>query len=317
MESNIPTIIEKEFQAKVLEIKRITEGFSHYVYLVKLDKEPFEVIIRFSNNKQEKYGLSKEKGVIEAYRKKGIPAPKIYAFNESEPSYLIVERFKGLRLDTIWDSLSKQDKILLTKEIGKLAKAMHSIELEKFGNILNNLEIEEDSPFQFRKEGNLIEFNRSAREILVGFSKDFARLLSYSYVKKELAIKSMTHILNNLDKIRYLGKPKLVHGDFHTGHLFVEKINNEWKITGLIDFEFASSLAPEYDFIKLHRQGFFDDSELKEALEEGYGQEINRKAVEIYRLLRDFGFVQVMLDAGNKETADKVLSSIEERLNNS
>jgi len=50
MEDKIPKIIEKEFNASVLEIKKITEGFSHYMYEVKINKEPFTVIIRFSNN---------------------------------------------------------------------------------------------------------------------------------------------------------------------------------------------------------------------------------------------------------------------------
>ena len=39
MEKIIPEIIEKEFKAKTLEIIRINEGFSHYVYSIKFNKK--------------------------------------------------------------------------------------------------------------------------------------------------------------------------------------------------------------------------------------------------------------------------------------
>ncbi|MEK6885426.1 MAG: aminoglycoside phosphotransferase family protein [Nanoarchaeota archaeon] len=314
MEKIIPEIIEKEFKAKTLEIIRINEGFSHYVYSIKFNKKPFEAIIRFSNNKKEEYGLGKEKWVIETLSKANIPAPKIYAFNNSENGYIILEKFRGQRLDSIWDSLNKKDKLQLTEEIGKLAAKMHNIELEAFGKILSEGKIEEDIPFKFRKAGEEIEFDKSLRYNLVEFMKDFARLVSYSSVSKETALKAINQIITNLHEIRYEGKPRILHGDFHTGHIFVEKNNEKYEITGLIDFEFAKSSTPEYDFIKLHRQGFFDDKELFNALQEGYGRTINFKAVKIYRLMRDLGFAQVMLDAGNKEQADKTLKFIEESL---
>ena len=98
-----------------------------------------------------------------------------------------------------------------------------------------------------------------------------------------------------------------------TGHLFVDKINEEYEIVGIIDFEFASSYSPEYDFIKLHRQGFFDDVELKRALKEGYG-EINEKAVEIHRLTRDVAFAWTMLESGNEKLAEETLQKVEKKL---
>jgi len=50
MEDKIKGIIKKEFRAKVLDVERITEGYSHFMYLVKIDKAPGELIIRFSSN---------------------------------------------------------------------------------------------------------------------------------------------------------------------------------------------------------------------------------------------------------------------------
>jgi len=311
MEDKIKEIIEKEFNAKTLEIKRINEGYSHYMYEVKIDKEPFILIIRFSNNKNEESNLGKEKYVMELLEKNKIPAPKIYVYDKE---YMIIEKIKGIRLDTLWNSLNKDEKIEITKKMGKLLSQIHSIKLEKFGVIQEGGKIKCDDPFKFRKMGEPIEYNLFLRELFKGGFEDFARLLSYNPPQKSLMIKIFTYLVNNLNKMAYQDPPTLIHGDYFPGHIFVEKENGSYKIVGLIDFEFSNSYAPEFDFIKLHRQGFFEDIKLKAALEEGYGKPIDEKAVEVFRLMRDLGFAWVVLESGNKELSDKTLKDIEKRI---
>lgn len=317
MKNKIKEIIRKEFNAKVMGIKEIKEGYSHYMYDVKINKKPCEVIIRFSNNIEQGVSIMKEKDVMNLMSKKKIPVPKIYAFyfpeKDKKKSYLILEKFKSKRLDTIWHSLSLSEKKQITKEIGKLLLKIHSIKFNEFGELREGLYIKPDKSFQFRKQGNVIEYSSFLRQLFVESFKDLARLISYKIVKPDFFSKFMLYLTKNLDKFDYKGKPVLIHNDFMIGHLFVEGIKGEYKITGLIDFEFAYSHSPEYDFIKLHRQGFFEDLELKKSLLQGYGK-INEKAVEIYRLIRDMGFAQVMLDCGDNKTANKIIRQLEYKL---
>ena len=310
MENKINQIIEREFNAQVLEIKKITEGYSHYMYLVKINKEPREIIVRFSNNKEKDVGLSKEKFIIETLRKNNIPAPKIHVFNEN---YMILEKLSGTRLDTIWDFLPKHEKIQITKEIGMLLSKIHNIKLEKFGKIEGEGKIASDEIFKFKSMEEPISYNKFLREWLKASFEDLARILSYEHISPEFMNNLFAYLTENINKIAYKGEPTLVHGDFFPGHIFVEKINNEYKIIGLIDFEFSGSYSPEYDFIKLHRSGFFDDIEIKQALNQSYG-EINEQAVEVYRIMRDLGFAWVSLESGNKELSDKTLKAIEEKI---
>lgn len=311
MEDKIPAIIKKEFNAKVIEIKRITEGYSHFMYLVKIDKEPKELILRFSNNKQKENSLRKEKFIIETLRKNKIPASKIYVFRKE---YMILEKITGDRLDTIWPTLEKKDKLLLTEKIGKMLKDIHKIEFDKFGEICEEGKIEGDEPFKFRDIGTKIQFEDWTRALLRDSFKDLARLSSYEHISKKFLTKFTEYIFKKIKIIKYNGKPRLNHGDYMTGHIFVKKIENEYKIIGLIDFEFAKAFAPEYDFIKLHRQGFFEDKELKYALKKGYGK-INEKAVEVYRMLRDLGFAWAVLEAGNKKLSDDTIKKLSKKLN--
>lgn len=315
MEDKIPEIIERELKAKVIEIKRITEGFSHYMFDVKIDRAPFEVIVRFSNNKKETSNLAKEKWVIETMQDNNLPVPKIYAFNnKTETDYMILEKVKGTRLDTIWQGLSKGGKLQIAKEIGKLASRIHKIKLNKFGGLMPEGKIDGDEPFRFRDAGEKIEFSSSMRNLLRGNLKDVARLSSYSHVSNEFILKFLVLMIKNKELAHTKTAPTFIHGDYQIGHFFVERKTEGYGIVGLIDFEFAEANIPEYDFIKLHRQGFFEDLEIKKALEEGYGSKINRRVVEFCRIGRDLGFAWAVLEAGNKELSDKTMNELDARI---
>ena len=319
MENKIPKIIKREFGAEVLEIKRITEGFSHYMYEVKIDKEPKVCIIRFSGNTEKNNSLKKEKYVMGLLRGKGVPVPRIYAFHYPEENkkegYMILEKFKHIRLDTIWDALSKQEKIQITKELGKLLSNIHEIKLEKFGKVQEDGNIKSDSNFKFRKQGEVtLNYSPCLRELLINFGKDFGKLMSFKNVDPTFVSKVMHYIAKNVGEVDYTGEPTLIHGDYMTGHIFVEKTPAGYKIKGLIDFEFVSSDDPLYDFIKLDRQGFLDDPDLKNALEKSYGK-INEKKIKIYTLTRDIGFATVLIEAGENELAEKILRKIERIVN--
>lgn len=322
MENKIKNIFEREFGVTVYEIKKLAEGYSHEKFLVKFNKAPFEAIIRFENSSlQDKAkGLGMEKWVMEKLLSQDIPAPKIYAFNNigenTSEHYIILEKLNGIRLDTIWDTISKKEKIQITKEIGRLLKKIHGTKFDQFGSLREAGKIKPDaSLFKFKTiSSKNIPSNLYIREVMTGFGKDIARLISYDHEIKYLAQKILNHIAKNNSELSYSGKPTLIHGDFHRDHFFVEKLGAEWKIIGLIDFEFAASLAPEYDMIKLHRQGFFEDNELKSAFDEAYGP-YNLKSVEISRLMRDIGFGCVLIDSGNVEKGLEVLREVEKKIN--
>jgi aminoglycoside phosphotransferase (APT) family kinase protein len=314
MNIQIKELIEREFNANVLKEEKINEGFSHHMYLVEIDREPFNVIIRFLNSKDEKFDLSKEEFIINKLKEAGLPVPKIYAFNERD-GYMILEKFKGIRLDTIWDSLGKEEKIKITRKLGEILAKIHQINLEDFGYILSGGKIQKKNKYKFKKRGEEIPSSRFLKHLLSAFFEDIALFASYPEISKELLMKVTSYVLSKVSSLDYAGKPTLIHNDFMIGHVFVEKINNEYEITGIIDFEFAESSDPEYEFIKLHRQGFFDDSELKNALEEGYGRKINEEKLRSFRFLRDFSLARVLLDSGDKDYCYKILKEADQKIN--
>lgn len=321
-EDKIKKIAKSDFGAEVVEIKRITEGFSHYMYDVSLSKFPFEVIFRFQNAPAKDANILKEKWIMEKLEEKNIPVPKIHKFffdDKTETGFMILEKFKGIRLDTIWDNLSDEEKISLSRKMGELIRKIHSIKLSQFGYIENYGKINsEEKGYFFKKEGSDLLYNRFSREWIVSSTREIGRMLSLKNLDEEvkkISSEFLNYLLKNTHKFSYAGEPTLVHGDFILGHIFVNKINSEYIISGLIDFEFALSHDPEYEFLKLHRYGFFEDKKIKTAFEEGYGQLINEENVLFHRIGRDFSYARVLLDSGNKEEAQKVLNFIREKIN--
>jgi len=281
---------------------------------VSIDKAPNVVIVRFANNKDKRFALKKEEYVIKLLQEHGVPAPKIYAFNEdSDGSYMILEKIRGNRVDEIWNSISKEEKMEISQKIGELLAKIHSIKLDKFGLIKEEGVIEEDIAFKFKQVGEPMVHSPFLRATFKKYNEDLSRLMSYHEISSEFISNYMKYLCDSRKILEYNEKPVLNHGDFFPGHIFVEKTDRGYQITGLIDFELACASAPSEDFIKLHRSGFFDDAELKEALKRGYG-EINEKAVETLRTIRDVSFAQVLFESGDIKLGKEILGKVKEKI---
>lgn len=316
MEDRIKTIIKKDLKSKVRSMEKINEGYSHFNYLVKISKSPGEVILRFSNNIGEEESLLKEKYVIELLRKNNLPVPKILAFHfpekDRKKGYMIISKIPGERLDKIWYKLTKKEKELVAEKIGRLMRDMHKIKFNSFGKIKEKGDISEDISFKFKPKGEKKETDPCLRNILKDFFIDFSRIASYDEVKNNQLSKISKYITSKKELLKNKEKPVFNHGDLMPGHIFVKKFNNDWKITGIIDFEQAEAYSREKDFIKLHRNKFFEIPELKKALLRGYKEKIDEEKIKLLRIMRDLQFSFVVRDSGSKELSDKKMNEFNE-----
>lgn len=307
----ITEIVKMEFNADVISISKINEGYSHFMFDVKISKAPFEIVIRFMNWGSEEYGLEKESYVIRLLRKNNIPVPRVYA---SKKEYLVIEKFNDPNLAKIWPILSEKEKIGIAVEIGKLLKKMHKIKFGEFGYVLDKGKIKGPvGGFEFKKSGEKTMYSPFLRTLFRDLGDELAKFLSFKGTSAQFLAKLFNYIIMNKNKIDYLRKPSLIHGDFQRSHIFVKKKKTKYEITGLIDFEHAAAYPPMYDLIKLHREGFFDNPIIKKAFIKGYGP-IDYKAIEVYRILRDFQFGVILMDSGDRVKAKKVLTEIENKI---
>ncbi len=317
-EEQIRGIIKKHFSNwEIKDIKRINEGYTHYMYecVCEIKNKVINFILRIGFNKKD-FSIAKELWVMKKYSEIGILAPKVYGSDVSRTEfpfdYVIMEKINGECLGKIWNNLNKKDKAEIAFLMGKLLAKLHSIRLDKFGRIDENGIIEEEE-FSFRKIPNAPLEPEWTTKLLSDTLKDFASIISF----KLLTPKQSSDILHYLHSNIYLtenAEPVLIHSDFHLDHIFVIKENGEWKITGICDFEFASSSAKEFDFVKIHRLGLLNDENFKKMLLKGYGiEKLHKefdKVVKLYRIARDIGFAKYTARRGDMEITSKTISNI-------
>lgn len=322
-QAQVRRIIEKHFVgAAVTNISRITEGYSHYMYLCKLTSKngDQDVIVRINYNTKEDFTIGKELWVIEEYRAIGAPVPMIYGHDTSRSEfpfeYLIMEKLRGECLGSIWKTLTPQEKESLAGSMGKLLCQLHSVKTKTFGKVTRE-GVKPMEDFSFRSVGAPPKHSPWVAKVLHDAFSDLSGLVAYRLVLPEQASAIVQHLSRNIPLMEE-ADAVLVHNDFTIDHLFVEKKSGIWGITGICDFEFASSYAREFDFIKLHRLGLLNDPSIKAALLEGYGKErLHRdfdQALLLYRVVREIGFAYYTAKAGNlekaKQTIDYILSIV-------
>jgi aminoglycoside phosphotransferase (APT) family kinase protein len=318
-QEQIEQVLLKNLDVKILDIRRITEGYTHYMYDCKCELTHGEIkhyILRISYNRKEDTDLAKELAVMELYSKHGVPTPIVYASDverkDFEFDYAIIQKFEGVPLASILESLSPVEKKNIAEKIGQLLKKIHSISMDDYGDFTKH-GLKKREEFTFRKLEGAPIMHSWTRTLLKGAFEDLSGLVTLDLITVEQSHQLMTYLYSCKELIKD-AKPVLIHGDFHADHILMQKIEGEWEITGIVDFEFAASMAIEYDFIKLHRSGLLEDKSFREGLFEGYGEEnIHTKfdeLVQFYRVLRDLGFAFHLAKAGDKETYNKVMDKV-------
>ncbi len=237
----------------VISVRELHGGYANPAFLVN-DK----YVVRFNSDDKEdrKECFLREHVLYSLFPGLSIPAPQAIAINikrDKIPFYYIINRYvEGDILSSVYKSLTNEDQHKVAFQLGELLEKIHSVNLDIIG---------ETYLFNWRspwKEIFLNTFDKTYKEF-----KDHGNPLSeedknvvedtYSQFKEQISD-------NDIQR-------GLVHNDFHANHVVI----NDTKITGVIDFEWASFGDPLYDLQKLPINLSIDgDFYIKDFLE-GYG----------------------------------------------
>lgn len=303
------------------DAKELKSGYTHFTFEVKTETYPESVIVRFGNNSEDKFCLEKEIITMKLLQENGIQVPRVILYDKSKQKvpfeFAILSKIPGQDLSEIWKSLPKKEQSQIAYEMGKVLGKIHQIKFDTAGYItpkgLDALK------FDLKKVGEPIKTNPIVKKVLSETLHDLGYLASTGYLTENQLKNIFNFVIKSKDLAYTSEKPSLIHGDFEYRNIRVKKINNRWAITGILDFELSSAHAREYDFIKLHRTDFLTIPHIRESLLNGYqkyqkiGDNFDEK-VKYFRFGRDMGFAYVLLESGDKQTAEKVLKSIEERI---
>jgi len=302
--------------------KKLNRGYSHDIYEVETNESPAKAIIRFSNKNPRENCLEKEIRVNQILKKIGIPVPEILLHDKTKKiipyEFVIMAELEGEDLDQLWDNLPENEKIDILEKIGEILGRIHKVKFKHFGILLPK-GIKKKADFSLKMEGDKIEMNPSTLDIFVDTFEWIGTLATFSIINPEFILDLTKYILDKRKLTETNEKPALTHGDFYTQNFKVKRINNEWIITGLLDFEYGAAKIKEYDFVKLHREGILEKDSQREALLKGYKkyQKIDQdfdKKIDFFRTCRDIGFASYLLKAGRLEKAQEVLGKVKKKI---
>jgi len=191
-----------------------------------------------------------------------VPAPLFLYYAASNPftghPYAILEWLEGIALDDLPAVASRQEVALVGREVGAVLAAIGSHKFAAAGFLDGAIEV--SKPMQM--DGAV--FRSYIHQDLVGGQAG-------ERLGRELSRELWRFVTAASPLLDYLGDaPCLVHGDFDGSNILVLRVGETWKVSGVVDWEYAISATPLVDLGHILRPPFGDIEPFERNLIEGF-----------------------------------------------
>ncbi len=232
-----------------------------------------------------------------------VPVPTLHYFAVDNPvtghPYAVMERVEGERLDALLGSGHPPD--VLGDAVGAALAQIHAVTFEKYGFLGPHLEL--PSAIDLDQDGMLAYIRTALIEGPGG-----ARLGERLVADLVAFVRRWGYLLS-----RWPG-PCLVHGDFNPSNVLLRQSDRlppggrvprarVWGVAAILDWEFALSAAPAFDFAHLLRPPLADHPALADAAARRYaaaGRSIPSEWRQIARMTDLFAWI----DMASRPSAD-------------
>jgi Ser/Thr protein kinase RdoA (MazF antagonist) len=216
--------------AKVVSITEFSEGYNNLAYNVCLKSGNYVVkIIKLKGF--EKYLLKQNKiRTLIKKKYKNFPIAKIiksdYTKKIIDELYIILEYIEGNSLQTVYKKVPNKDEVY--QGIGELYGQLHTIKLEEYGELDENLHLLKTyESWYTHNTTNILKNLKIAKEQKLMSAKTLK--ICEDFLKKNKGILK-----------KEIG-PRLCHGDASDTNILLKNDGAEYKVSGIIDFEFSRS----------------------------------------------------------------------------
>ncbi len=235
------------------------------------------------------YGLRREAAVIAAANDLAgyLPVTVAYDFDRAiiDRDWVIQDVMPGQVLRSVDEQLAPDERARLWAEIGEVTRRLHTVTAPAFGPPAYGP--------AFERWSELLAWD------VAGLQEDAAR---YGYDPGPFA-RLADLVLTHRDLLDDVSRPGLIHSDLNRHHLFVERIDGQWRLRGTIDLEFGRFADPLSESLTV---GFeWDNAPLamRGAFLQGYGlgefTERERVRVAIYAALALAWFAPLLAMTGD------------------
>jgi aminoglycoside phosphotransferase (APT) family kinase protein len=242
----------------IASIEPVKGGLINTNLKVRLSGRPGALLLRVYQR-----GIAAAKKEMAVHRLIGgrVPVPHFLYFCAENPltghPYAILDWVEGVELQALLASLTGDRLVTLGGAIGRTLAAVHRFTFDKFGFLDADLGVAE--PIDLDK-------------------KAFVAYLEQTFVKgpggarlgAELSSALLQFATREGDMLdAWLEQPCLVHGDFNASNILIGP-GEDCAIAAVIDWEYALSATPAFDFGNLLRPPLDDDPGFAAALAQGH-----------------------------------------------
>ncbi|WP_157251387.1 non-ribosomal peptide synthetase [Nonomuraea typhae] len=200
--------------------------------------------------------MRKEERVYSLLGRTGAVAPRVVLADDSKralpQAYLVMTKIPGRPLSQVSASLDPAAIERIYRDMGRLLRAIHGVELTTFGPLDGLPEL---SNSRYLGGEFALKVTRFAE---FGGDPDLHAALA-------ARVEAGRHLLARCTT------PVLLHHDFHERNVMVEERAGRWELTGVIDVENALAGDPLMDLARTDYFAVRDDPVRRRALLEGYG----------------------------------------------
>ena len=208
---------------KLTSFELIAGGCANLNYKIQLEDETQPLILRIYV--RDKTAAYREQKLAELL-KQTVPVPRIYYIGELEGhQFAMTEFMSGISLRDLFLGCVPHDLSTIMHEVGITLSNISAHTFSKAGFLDKDLNI---IPYEFSD--------------VIKFAQD---CLTHSTVLSVLDSSIISDIQKTIEQCTHLcqtdDEKHLVHGDFDPANILVDKINDSWVVTGILDWEFAFS----------------------------------------------------------------------------
>lgn len=287
---------------RVRSIEPAARGVRNECYIVNGN-----LVARFNTLDPQFAKFRNERAVYEQLADSGLPVPKMLLLDESRSvvpyDLIVLTRLPGMNVAESWQELSPRQLNNVVGDAGRALAALHRVTFDGFGKLAALADRPFDSWGDYLRDYVQRYLVRAQGHNLIDAS-DAARL--------EKVLDRGRNLFESVTR------GALVHSDFH----YENVLQDHGKLTGILDFEWALSGDPSYDFIATGvREDMIPGSE--GAFLEGYESQrvlddMHEQRLTVYRLFFHLEDAVMCSDAGDLDGAraalvrmDALLSMVE------
>ena len=224
-EEALHEIIESSgLSPRVTKVLPLLGGFSHINY--RLETEDGDFVLRLPQRSDHNFDT--EITILKALQK-DFPVPEVVW---TQKNVAILRYIEGRLLCHVEDDLDDEQISFIGTQLGELLAQIHSMSFHKSGFLGEGFKVTE--PFTNFYDGYFghMLFCLNSKQTRKRLDKQTLSRLKKYVNSNSATIKNLTHTNN------------LTHSDFNQKNILIDCIKGQWKVTAILDWEFAYSGAP-------------------------------------------------------------------------